>query len=573
MRCATLLASAAALRLPPLKMKAVQDEVTTTLPSLKPQDEVNRPLLQRMVGKVFPIKSTGIPEEELEAIFYQADSDLSGEIDRKELAEVLFTVGYRIRKDEYDAIFDEIDEDGTGNIDFDEFKLFISKTQRQVFKSQRFAMDLFKRFDVDQGGTIDKFEFAALAEEVEANYKRRTVLTAVAAAAGAFIVGEYDEEYAILQKEFRGLYIEKEAEEAQKRLFPTAMLSSDLDAAVYRQLRKDGFTPANTLFGHSVCSDEVNNKDEQLVDLMVGRWKEGFSLGGLGGLPFAGKSGFRAFLHHAPDDGKLLVLFAPHVGIDAEGRVGALQRDGQSAISKACGAAVGGYKAIQARGNTPAPASAVKDLQDVDNDPFDPELSTIIELLTPRIKGIEGAAEPITFVTYQMYTIVRDLIDNCIRETEDVWEWVDKVAVVGGIMINRRTGGDFFQPLSFEIRTQDAPPKDIFFEAFGEKPNLSPILGSETAARGIFERRLGLNKASDAAIYDRAAEGKLQADRVIRRARKGELVEGKSATCKELDSLIAVDKDALKLSMEEIVQNKIKGQLTKLEKLKTDKNC
>ena len=37
--------------------------------------------------------------------------------------------------------------------------------------------------------------------------------------------------------------------------------------------------------------------------------------------------------------------------------------------------------------------------------------------------------------------------------TEDVWEWVSEVAIVGGIMINRKTGGDFFQPLTFEIRT------------------------------------------------------------------------------------------------------------------------
>eukprot|EP00964_Phaeocystis_antarctica_P035865 scaffold20507_cov30-Phaeocystis_antarctica.AAC.1 len=41
-------------------------------------------------------------------------------------------------------------------------------------------------------GTIDKFEFAALAEEVEQNYKRRTLLTAAAAAVGAVIVAKYN---------------------------------------------------------------------------------------------------------------------------------------------------------------------------------------------------------------------------------------------------------------------------------------------------------------------------------------------------------------------------------------------
>jgi len=72
-------------------------------------------------------------------------------------------------------------------------------------------MELFQRFDIDEGGTIDKFEFAALAEEVEQNYKRRTLLTAAAAAVGAVIVAKYNTEYAFAQKTFRGFYIEKQA--------------------------------------------------------------------------------------------------------------------------------------------------------------------------------------------------------------------------------------------------------------------------------------------------------------------------------------------------------------------------
>ena len=269
-------------------------------------------------------------------------------------------------------------------------------------------------------GTIDKFEFAALAEEVEQNYKRRTLLTAAAAAVGAVIVAKYNTEYAFAQKTFRGFYIEKQAEAAQRRFFPGAMLSSDVDEAVRRTLSSRGYTPANTLFGHSVCSDEVNAKAEQLVNLMVSRWGEGFTLGGLGGLPFAGKSGFRAYLHHAPDSGRLLIMFAPHVGIDSEGRVGALQREGQTALSKACGAALGAYKAIQSKGGAKKyKESAVKDVGNIvaaADYKFDPELGSIISLLTPRLQGVELAPEPITFVTYQMYTIVRDLLDNCFQE-------------------------------------------------------------------------------------------------------------------------------------------------------------
>ena len=52
---------------------------------------------------------------------------------------------------------------------------------------------------------------------------------------------------------------------------------TDLDEAIAKTLYKRGFTPENTILAHSVCSDEVNNKEEQLVALMVNRWQEGKS--------------------------------------------------------------------------------------------------------------------------------------------------------------------------------------------------------------------------------------------------------------------------------------------------------
>ncbi|EOD14811.1 hypothetical protein EMIHUDRAFT_197387 [Emiliania huxleyi CCMP1516] len=397
-----------------------------------------------------------LPAEELEALFYQYDRDSDGEIDKDELAEALFRAGYRIERERFDDLFVKFDTDGSASGE--------SRPERSV----KFAMDLFKSYDVDTSGSIDKYEFAELAAEIEANYKRRTALVGVAAGLSALAA----------QKTFRGLYIERRAEEAQGRFFPTALLSSDLDEAIARTLYQRGFTPQNTLFAHSVCSDEVNNKDEQLVDVM------GFSLGGLGGLPFAGKSGFRAYLHHVPDSGKLLILFAPHVGIDGEGRVGRAAARGAEAAPELPSAIQA--KAEQARKEGLLPPSA--------------ELGIIIDLLTPRLKGLEQAAEPITFVTYMMYTIVRDLLDNCIKETPDVWEWASEVALVGGVMVNRKSGGDFFQPLSFELRRSvsvaNGRPTDVYREAFGPRPDLLPILGSEDAVRRV----LGPSKPGEGAV-------------------------------------------------------------------------
>jgi len=275
-----------------------------------------------------------------------------------------------------------------------------------------------------------------------------------------------------------------------------------VDAAVYGTLASRGFSAGNTLFAHSVCSDEVNGKDEQLVDLMMNRWGEGFSLGGLAGLPFAGKSGFRAYLHHVPDSGKLLIMFAPHVGIDGDGRIGALQREGQSALSKACGAAIGAFKAIKSAGAAPPSSSptsssaSVLNMADSTYDEFDPQITQIVELLTPRMEGIDASANDIGFVTYQMYGIVRDLVDACIRNTPDVWDWTDEVALVGGIMINRKNGGDFFQPLSFETRSKDKT-EDLFNKAFGKRPDLIPVLGPRGVASAIYGTRTlsGLSKS------------------------------------------------------------------------------
>lgn len=347
-----------------------------------------------------------------------------------------------------------------------------------------YADNLFNRFDKDNSGFIDRNEFRDVAKKMRVDNSRREVISvATAFASSLFVVTESDT-FQFGQKQLRGKYLEEDAEIKQNLLFPTALLSGDTDKAIARTLKKRGFTPENTLFGHSVCSDEINNRKEQLLPLMINRWQEGFALGGLGGLPFAGKSGFGAYLHHVPDDGRLLIVFAPHVGIGADGQVGALQRDGQAKVSSACGAAIGAYKTLQNRKKNPAASDPLLVLDIVKpeyTDKFDPQLDQIVQLLAPRLSGIEDSEDSIAFVTYQMYGIIRELITACITQTTDTFDYASEVAVVGGIIINRRKGGDFFQPLSFESRRKGELPVDLYEETFGERPDLLPVLGSEDA--------------------------------------------------------------------------------------------
>ena len=87
-----------------------------------------------------------------------------------------------------------------------------------------------------------------------------------------------------------------------------------------------------------------------------------------------------------------------------------------------------------------------------------------------------------------MYAIVRDLVDDCIAQTPDLFNLANEVAIVGGVMINRRVGGDFFQPLSFETRVKDGSVIDLFEESFGSRPDLTGVLGSKEAVDALYDR-------------------------------------------------------------------------------------
>lgn len=505
---------------------AAADPQSPSAPQQVPTVLAASPEVERAVSRAVDwvrARSASMSEDDLEAMFFSLDEDNSGflsrstvqyslerigqTMDESELGSALGRLGFTLSPSRFDELFNECDTNADGRLTLDEFKLLVATTGITPPSSNRFAMDLFQQYDEDNSGQIDKNEFRAVASAIQVDQRRRSLIACATAGVAALVVSRKSDEYQWGQRTFRNLYLEPRAEKAQQFAFPTALISSDLDEAVARTLSTRGYTAANTLFAHSTCSDEVNSVDEQLIDLMTSRWREGFALGGLGGLPFAGSSGFRAYLHHVPDKGRLLILFAPHVGIDADGRIGALQRDGQSSVSKACGAGIGAYKALLARGRgaSPTPPSTVLDLADKDKDaPFDPELATIVKLLGSRMDGVESASDPIAFVTYQLYGIIKELVDSCITGTDDVWEYASEVAIVGGVMVNRRVGGDFFQPLSFEARRPGQLPTDLYAQTFGAKPNLLPVLGSNAAVKAVYAK----GNAADKAAAEKVAAGR-----------------------------------------------------------------
>ena len=82
-----------------------------------------------------------------------------------------------------------------------------------------------------------------------------------------------------------------------------------------------GFDCSNTLYGEATCPDEVNhdNPEEEISSLLSERYGKVALLGGLAGLPFVGQTGWNTFTSHVPNDGNIVFLYAPHVGLDNEG--------------------------------------------------------------------------------------------------------------------------------------------------------------------------------------------------------------------------------------------------------------
>jgi len=135
---------------------------------------------------------------------------------------------------------------------------------------------------------------------------------------------------------------------AATKHFPTALPGHFIEQMAYEKLTSLGFTEENTVFSFSSCPDELNHDSnkEDITNRMKQRWGEAFPMGGLAGIPFTGKTGWGAFSHHIPEQGNILAMYGPHVGLTETGRVGSVHRPGMEKPTTACGASIGAYGAL-----------------------------------------------------------------------------------------------------------------------------------------------------------------------------------------------------------------------------------
>jgi len=231
-------------------------------------------------------------------------------------------------------------------------------------------------------------------------------------------------------------------------VFPGAMAGHKLFSKVVRALNSLGIKPANTIYGQSICSDEINNEPSHISSILTKYYGKVFPMGGIGGAPYVGKTGFGAFAAHVPEDGHVVVLFGPHIGFTPEGEAGKFLRFGQAHASTACGAAVAAYNQCISGG--------------MPDDPDDLQQSWLRRRLMPHCKNLAQSNNLMVDLALQAYKEVEKEIMTIVNTNFGP----GKLVLLGGIQINMPypTPG-FFYPLHFSIRS-----------AFEDAQNLLPEL-------------------------------------------------------------------------------------------------
>ncbi|HNU41532.1 MAG: hypothetical protein UZ12_BCD005002082 [Bacteroidetes bacterium OLB12] len=220
-----------------------------------------------------------------------------------------------------------------------------------------------------------------------------------------------------------------------KKWYPNAMTTVD---TVNRLLdvieEKLHLKPNQLMHADSMCCDDVNAiQYPPRAYEMLGPFK----MGGLNGFPFAGVTGMNAFAHHVPEDGAVVVFYAPHIGITKDGTIGEIHRIGQSKNSGCCGAAKAALGKLL---KNEIQHGAVTDL--------DYQMNTIEQIFLKQADRIKSASNQIFEATEVMYEAINTRIEELVAKTDYPCKYL---ILIGAVFINGdREMGSFCSYKRFE---------------------------------------------------------------------------------------------------------------------------
>jgi hypothetical protein len=231
--------------------------------------------------------------------------------------------------------------------------------------------------------------------------------------------------------------LQRKFDKIVKGIFPNALDAKDTSVKYMGKMQSDyGLDVSKVLMATSLCSDDINVPSTTFFNVLFGP----FIMGGLGGLPFAGKTGMTAFAHHIPDDGSAFIFYGPHIGVTLEGEVGRMYRPRQDHPGNSCGALMLALDRFNSDDNY-QPTIADDDYQQM----------KLEESLLPHRADVLAADQPEVAITEATFKIIDQQIHDYLKATKDEFE-VDHVALLGGIIINTDYGlDDYFAVRNFEV--------------------------------------------------------------------------------------------------------------------------
>lgn len=225
-------------------------------------------------------------------------------------------------------------------------------------------------------------------------------------------------------------------EQYVKAAYPGAATGTEVTEKYLQFLADEyGADLSRILFATSLCCDDVNVSTDFRRVLT-----RPFTLGGLGGLPYAGFTGMVAYAHHIPDGGDAFIFYGPHIGITDDGELGRMRRPGQQHLTNSCGALMLALERLQRTKEVYVPVSSERDYQQV----------LLERAVMPYKQQIITAGNPkkeITEIAYnEINKNIRLLVDMAKAEFR-----CNRIFLLGGVIIN--TSPDYNDAV--EIRNFD----------------------------------------------------------------------------------------------------------------------
>lgn len=230
--------------------------------------------------------------------------------------------------------------------------------------------------------------------------------------------------------------LQRKFDQIVKGHFPNAMDAKDTSIQYLGKMQiEHKIDISKVLMATSVCSDDINIPSTSFFNVLFGP----FIMGGLGGLPFAGRTGMTAFAHHIPDQGSAFIFYGPHIGVTLDGDMGKMYRPRQEETGNSCGALM---LALSRFGDS--------NYKPVINDE-DYQQMKLEESLLPYREDILNSDNPQKAITEATYEIIDKKVHDHLKACKDEFH-VDTVTLLGGIIINTDYGlDDYFDARNFEV--------------------------------------------------------------------------------------------------------------------------